>query len=227
MWTPSQPTAQRWQCRPIGGSIVRTWVEESGRLGTRTSPFASESMIRAAWSALRELCMQARCGRAIQFTSVVFVLLSLSSSALAQNQCGLKSLFVSGDFYPQIARAAHMSGDVALMASFDHDGKPTAARVVAGATILGAAAKNLLKSSLASPSNDVRECPVTVSFELMAPKWGDNCELLNSGDGRIELRDPTSVKISSVETNGCVLSVVNDPVHIRHQFLFFHWYSKV
>jgi hypothetical protein len=81
--------------------------------------------------------------------------------------CGITQLPESGGkFYPPIAQAAHVSGTVVLMASFDHDGNARVSRILDGPAMLQPAAAHFIEASRSVPSAGSRECPMVISFEL-------------------------------------------------------------
>ena len=81
--------------------------------------------------------------------------------------CGLTRLPEPGTkFYPPLAQAAHVSGTVVLLASFDHDGSARVSRMLQGPQMLRPAAVRFVEASKADASAGSRECPIVISFEL-------------------------------------------------------------
>jgi TonB family protein len=66
--------------------------------------------------------------------------------------------------YPPIARAAHVTGMVILIATFDDSGAVTATRVVSGPPMLQEAAKQYVAGWHANAKPGIRNCPVVMSF---------------------------------------------------------------
>ena len=94
------------------------------------------------------------------------ILLLISTASRGQAPCGIERVPEDGNYYPAIARAAHVSGKVVLLVSFDHEGKPSAGRILYGPEMLKKAASNFIEASKAESSKGSRECPIVVSFEL-------------------------------------------------------------
>jgi len=87
----------------------------------------------------------------------VGISICLFGSAIASGQsftCGVAELpSTSIKIYPPIAQAAHVSGTVVLIASFDHDGTPKVTHIITGPEMLKGTAAQLIEESKASPSN--------------------------------------------------------------------------
>ncbi|MFN2974426.1 energy transducer TonB [Terriglobus aquaticus] len=71
--------------------------------------------------------------------------------------------------YPPIAREAHVSGTVLLLASFDTAGRVTEVHTVSGLPMLRVAAETFVKGWQADPYTGPRSCPVVVEFALPNP----------------------------------------------------------
>jgi hypothetical protein len=114
-------------------------------------------------------------GVALNVTALAIAIV-LSASLHAQDAtCGItQPPPADAKFYPPIAKAAHVNGQVILLARFDHDGKATVSQVLSGPEMLRSAARTYIESSKAGVSNGSRECPVIVTFELAAPT---GCEM--------------------------------------------------
>jgi len=95
-------------------------------------------------------------------------------AAIARAQaapCGLTSITeVSALTYPPIAKAAHLEGNIILLATFDRDGTVTSTKLVGPPSnisrFLGEFASNYVKGWRANPYSGPRQCPVVVSFVL-------------------------------------------------------------
>jgi hypothetical protein len=98
------------------------------------------------------------------------MLFALATTSLLRAQsapCGLTQLpQPATKFYPPIAQAARVYGTVALLASFDHDGKARVSRILQGPEMLKPAAVHFLEASKSGPSPGSRECPIIITFEL-------------------------------------------------------------
>jgi hypothetical protein len=162
-------------------------------------------------------------GWGIALCTIAFVLAAHSQHA--QNSCGLTQLPSSGEYYPATARATHMSGQVVLLASFDHQGKASVTRVVSGPPMLIPAAKSFVEASGSEPSAGSRECAVVIEFEAIAPEWGNDCELLNAAEHSLKLVDPQHVFLSQV-AGACCCDPAAEITKARRRFLIFHRYSK-
>lgn len=96
--------------------------------------------------------------------------LCLSGAAIASGQnltCGITELpSASVRIYPAIAQAAHVSGKVVLLATFDQDGAAKVTRFISGPDMLRDASTKIVETSKAAPSAAPRECPITITFEL-------------------------------------------------------------
>jgi TonB family protein len=94
---------------------------------------------------------------------------TMLSAAHAQSaSCGLTSVQESTPLvYPPIAKAAHVSGTVVLLATFDLTGKVTSIRPVSGHPMLQGAAIDYVKHWQANASTGSRECPVAVTFRAV------------------------------------------------------------
>ena len=68
--------------------------------------------------------------------------------------------------YPPIGRAAHVSGVVVLVASFDLDGRVTEVHAVSGPVLLRVPAEAFVKGWHADPYTGPRSCPVVVEYRL-------------------------------------------------------------
>ena len=99
---------------------------------------------------------------------IALLLLSCTAALPAQSApCGITELPESSTkFYPPIAQAAHISGTVVLLASFDHDGNATVSRMLQGPELLKPAAVRFVEASKSESSPGSRECPIVISFEL-------------------------------------------------------------
>jgi hypothetical protein len=103
-------------------------------------------------------------------TSLVVTCLLAATVSLSQAQsapCGItQTPTADTKFYPPIAKAAHVSGQVILLARFDHEGNSTVSQILSGPAMLRPAAKTYIESSRGMPSAGSRECPIIVTFKL-------------------------------------------------------------
>ena len=104
--------------------------------------------------------------------SFLFVCIFTSGAALAQTaRCGLTSVEASKDLiYPPIARAAHVSGTVILLAEFELDGHVGKMSVVSGPEMLKMPAQEYVSGWKANEYGGSRTCPIVISFQLNTDK---------------------------------------------------------
>ncbi len=85
----------------------------------------------------------------------------------AEVPCGIQSVSeTTAPVYPPIARAAHVSGTVLLLATFDTSGNVMELRTVSGPMLLRGSAEVFVKGWKANPYTGPRSCPVVVKFAL-------------------------------------------------------------
>lgn len=110
-----------------------------------------------------------RKGRGIALcATVLFTAGTLMAEAqIAQTSCGLGIITDATKLiYPPIAEAAHVSGNVILIATFGPDGAVTATRVVSGPEMLRRQASEYVRGWKASPAPGTRNCPVVIEFRI-------------------------------------------------------------
>jgi len=99
---------------------------------------------------------------------LVLLFLALSTTALAQdNSCGGTLTSVEDTVplqYPPIARAAHIQGDVVLLASFKTTGQVDRVEVVSGPPILRDSATSYIQGWHANEYTGPRTCPITIRY---------------------------------------------------------------
>lgn len=94
--------------------------------------------------------------------------LALSAAHAQSASCGLTSIQESAPLnYPPIAKAAHVSGTVVLLATFDLTGKVTSVRPVSGPLMLQGSAIDYIRHWQANASTGPRECPIAVTFRMV------------------------------------------------------------
>lgn len=143
-----------------------------------------------------------------------------------QDSCGIPKLPENAaSFYPPIARAAHVTGKVVLLASFDHDGRATVTKVIDGYNMLRDASVKLVQASLASPSNGSRERPITVEFHLEPAQYDNDCKVTNSVPNS-RATTPAHMDVFALGASTCDPAVTITMPLVKHRFLFFHWYTK-
>ena len=85
----------------------------------------------------------------------------------AEVPCGIRSVRETvAPWYPPIARAAHVSGVVVLVATFDRAGEVTEVRAVSGPMLLRVPAETFVKDWQADAYTGPRSCPVVVKYAL-------------------------------------------------------------
>lgn len=81
--------------------------------------------------------------------------------------CGIHAITETvAPIYPPIAKAAHVTGDVMLLITLEHDGSVSDAQVIRGPEMLKKSAIAFVKGWKANEYGGSRACPVTVRFEL-------------------------------------------------------------
>lgn len=103
-------------------------------------------------------------------------MLALSATAFGQLEpCGLRSMTeMVAPIYPPIAKAAHVSGMVIVLAEFDTNGQVIRVDVRSGPEMLKSAASTFVKSWQANEYTGPRTCPVVITYELESPL---DCEI--------------------------------------------------
>lgn len=100
--------------------------------------------------------------------TLLCVSIALSAAYAQSASCGLTSIQESTPLsYPPIARAAHVSGTVVLLATFDLTGKVTSVRPVSGPLMLQGSAIDYIRHWQANASTGPRECPIAVTFRMV------------------------------------------------------------
>ncbi len=165
----------------IGCPILTTALSSLGwgrSAADLNSPTAVRS-VSATFHHSKDLC---HCGRSEEppyfsnthsrtiVTSALFGLLIASIPPLSQAQsapCGLSAMEDSTQLvYPPIAKAAHVTGVVVLLATFDHDGSVKQTTVVSGPKMLQTAAISYVSGLRANRYSGPRQCPIAVAFRV-------------------------------------------------------------
>jgi hypothetical protein len=104
--------------------------------------------------------------------SVLLAFMLTSGVALAQTApCGLTSVADGRELiYPPIAKAAHVTGQVILLVSFQLDGNVWKALVVSGPQMLRPAALEYVETWKANEYGGPRTCPIIISFQFIADR---------------------------------------------------------
>lgn len=168
-------------------------------------------------------------GWGIARSATALLLLAGASALSAQSApCGITSVTETSQLiYPPIARAAHVSGTVLLLAQFDNNGVPARVRVVSGAPMLQGAAINFAKGWRANEYTGPRECPFAVTFSFVgAPSAECGTPQDESQQTAQPLRRVDLQHYVLASHNPCFV-VMRDPAPLRaHNFLGHRWYSK-
>jgi hypothetical protein len=107
--------------------------------------------------------------------------------------------------YPPIARAAHVSGNVILMVSFEADGSPGHIDVLSGPVMLRNATTEYVKGWRANRYTGPRTCPIVVNY-FIAPE-GTPLEHL------AQREDVQHVSVSTVFLPGLtIIDIAGKPV---------------
>jgi hypothetical protein len=102
---------------------------------------------------------------------LIFFTLTLTTTALAQQEpCGLRTMTESAaPVYPQIAKAAHVEGNIIMLVTFKTTGDVDQIKVLSGPPMLESAATNSVMTWHANEYPGPRTCPIVVRFRLLAP----------------------------------------------------------
>jgi Gram-negative bacterial TonB protein C-terminal len=99
---------------------------------------------------------------------LAFLLTSVAAAAQAA-PCGLTSVTDGKDLvYPPIAKAAHVTGEVVLLVSFQSDGGVWKALVIRGPQMLAPTALEYVGAWKGNEYGEPRTCSVVISFRLDA-----------------------------------------------------------
>ena len=168
-------------------------------------------------------------GWGIAHSATALLLVAGASLLHAQSApCGLTSMTeTSHPVYPPIARAAHVSGTVILLARFGQDGTATGATVVSGPPMLKGAAVDFVKGWRANAYTGPRECPIAVTFSLAGAPSAE------CGTPEDESQHPSAppLRVDAqhfvITSHSPCFTVMRDPAgHRVHSFLGHRWYSK-
>ena len=150
-------------------------------------------------------------------TTALFLTSTAIPAAHAMNTpCGVTQPPASErKFFPPIAQAAHVSGQVVLLAKFDQQGDAQVSKVLSGSDMLKDAATAYIESSKAEKPDGDRECTIVVSFNLDSA----SCDPPQPVKPFAQI-DPQHIEIYGRAPMLC------DPAgttSTRHHLLFFHW----
>jgi TonB family protein len=128
-------------------------------------------------------------------------------------------------YYPPIARAAHVDGNVILLVAFAHDGSVSNVKAVSGSQLLQGSALAYIKAWKADPSEGSRECPVVISYKTVGPPSAE-CGTKEAADRAafpqppIERSDPLHVTLFT--RNLCFSTQAEAAANPLHPFLLLH-----
>lgn len=149
--------------------------------------------------------------------SLLFLLTVAIPSLNAQTApCGITSITDTTPLlYPPIARQAHITGQVILLATFNMDGTVASTRVIVGNKMLEGSATEYLEHWRANVYTGPRECPIVINFRSFETPPCEN----SAAPDRTIRNDAQHVEISVPQVWIC------DPAatittHRKH-FLFF------
>jgi TonB family protein len=160
----------------------------------------------------------ARLGIALRATALLCTAFTLPAAHAQSAPCGISSLQIVKDpIYPPLARAAHFSGTVILMATFAPSGSVTDVRILHGPEILKASAKAAVMTWIADPYTGPRECPIVIDFKLVLP--ADVCDTTATPDPAF-----TSTDKQHFTAQSGVFALCDPAMTLttkRHRFLIF------
>jgi hypothetical protein len=139
-------------------------------------------------------------------------------ASAADSSCSLTGVRRSGPLsYPAMGRAARVSGDVSLTATFNKDGKTVSVVANSGPAMLRQSAVQYIMTWIANETPSGQTCQIVISFKMEGEA---NCDLHES---RVTMSSPTKLQVTIRPTWTC------DPrstiTRTYHRFLFLHWYS--
>jgi hypothetical protein len=157
-------------------------------------------------------------GIARSATALLFAALALSASAEG-NTCRLSGIRHSAQLaYPMIAMAAHVTGDVTMLAHIAADGSVTSVDAVGGPEMLKDAARKYVSSWQTNEADGEQVCPVVISFQFEGIA---DCYYSPSAVTMSDLQH-FIVKTNPIQTCDPMATIT----FTRYRFLFFRWNSK-
>ena len=119
-------------------------------------------------------------------------------AAMAQEPpCGIRTMTETvAPVCPPIARAAHVSGVVVLVATFDLQGGVTEVHAVSGPAMLRESAATFVRGWRADAYSGPRSCPVVVEY-VLAGAYCTAEEAANAGLPTTERTDTQHYRVSS------------------------------
>jgi hypothetical protein len=156
--------------------------------------------------------------------TVLFAAALIASAANGQTvPCGITLVQDTAELnYPPIARAAHQEGSVIILTTFDRDGSVAKAETVSGPMMLRDTTLAFVKGRKVDASEQIRECPITVTFHLVEETFTNDCQVKDPIQQQVTQVDPQHVDVVAQGVSTCD----PDDARVRHRFLFFHWHSK-
>ncbi len=150
--------------------------------------------------------------------------LSILVSSYAQTPpCAGMTIGLTGSAaYPPMAYAAHVTGTVDLLVSFDPSGEIAKVHSLSGPPMLVEAAEKLVAGLHANPASDgnIRDCRMVVTYDLRPSHcFGD----ISYPDLQMKRED---MQHWTVSATGYALCDPAGDIGLRHHFLFIHWNSK-
>ena len=120
--------------------------------------------------------------------------------------------------YPQIAKGAHVSGLVTLVATFGTDGTFSSINAMQGPAMFLPTARSYVESWQVNSAASSQTCEITVDF-----RWKDQ----SSCQDRTDAVTMSDTQHFAVTTSSPCIDITNiDPAYTKHHFLFMHWRSQ-
>jgi hypothetical protein len=99
---------------------------------------------------------------------ILLLAFAMSATCLAQqNDCDLHTVTDTAPaFYPPIARAAHVTGTIIMIATFKPNGNVEGVKVLSGPKMLEQPTIEYVRGWRANEYGSIRNCPVVVNYVL-------------------------------------------------------------
>lgn len=159
--------------------------------------------------------------------TVLFCLTASMSGLYAQDSCAFHGIKSSSTLvYPPLALAAHVEGTVTLLTVFDPDGKNADVKTIEGPVMLRDAAIHYVSSWIVNEGTSQQACAITIAFRLRSDPTCDEkaTSSLSGTTSSVSMTDLQHFTVTSGPVGYC--EDLSMPYR-RHNFLFFHWNTKV
>ncbi len=157
-------------------------------------------------------------GWGIARCATVLLMAVMASGVRAQAaDCLLSGIRHSASLgYPMIGQAAHVTGDIRLIAAFASNGSVASVNIVSGPEMLRKTATDYVNSWQVNETESGQQCPVTISFKID----GEASCSHEPSVARITDLQHFTVTVRPVQTCDPSASISS---YIQHRFLFLRW----